>query len=184
VSKSRITESVRVVGGPRVAYQPILQHEYKEQIDEKLFIEHIPAKQVYQWLVDNGAAEGMSYHMLWRYASERKSKAMEGYVISNATEAMRRNYETLDSIVSRYLTALQNGAIPSAKDTLTAIKLQQELIDNYGGSPFQIEEDAKEKLKTIANIIRDIMDENQIQQFMERVMNTPELADWVLSGDE
>lgn len=177
--------------GSRVPFQPIVEHPRRQEIDDRLFRQQLPAQTVYRWLqdVDPDVAVPFSYTMLWRYYKSHHRDAMSDLIIANAQQAMRRNYEVLDTVIQRFMETVQNGTTPSPKDSLTAIKLQYDLIEKYGGVPGvnEIEETARKHLMTFAGLVESILNDEQKAQLVGLIKENEDLLEWVLPesrGDE
>lgn len=172
--------------GERVPYLPILEHPLRSEIDERLFVLQENTKAVYRWIEDKSREAGdvvpFSYHMLWRYQKSTSRAILTEFVPVEADRALRRNFEVLDLTIQKWEAALKSGMVPSTKDALAAVRIQNQLIAEYGGRPdvVALEADAKDKLQRLIAIIEGIMTEDQIALLVELIMQDEDLREWSL----
>lgn len=169
--------------GSRTAAGPIRYHPMYDEIHKRLFIDRQDVMAVYRWLVSKDAAAGISYHMLYRFKKSQLETAIAERVMADAQSSAKRNWEVLDSLIIRFQESLDAGEVPNGKDAIAAIKLQQELIEKYGTSPFQAEQAAREKLRKIIGWVEQVMTDEQKETFAEFILDDPDLAEWVLPDD-
>jgi len=181
-----MADTTRAVGRPkgvRVAFTDIVEHSLSAEIDRKLFHEGQDVQSVFNWLKEQDPEYKGSYSQMWRYYRSKNSLVLNDVVARTSRTAMSRNYDTLDRMIASWKQSVEQGARVGAKDAIAAMRLQIEIIERYGGSPFQVEEEAKQRLRLLVEIVSELMDNSQKERFIERIQGTPELIDWLVTDE-
>lgn len=152
-----------------------------------MFQEHTPVKHVHAWLEEQHAKDSAltnveipGYVMLWRYYKRVKVSAMDQVVQENAQESIERNWDAATMIIQQGLKAISLGSLPTAKEVVAAIKIQNDLIDRHGGIPGQseIQKDAKRRFNLFVDLVLEIITDEQKAVIADRIADTPDLYEW------
>lgn len=155
-----------------------------------LFEDHMPVKHVHAWLElehmtdpNLTKVEIPSYILIWRYFKRRNVSVMDQVVQENAQETIERNWDAASAIIRAGLQAIKNGQMPTAKEVVAAMKIQNDLIERHGGIPGKSEilKDAQRRLNLLVDIVLDVIGENEDmkQQIADKIADTPDLYEWI-----
>lgn len=168
----------------RMAYQQIINSPYREEIDT-MISENEPVRRIHQWLVEQGV-DDISYSTINRYRRDMQERSRPTVVIETSKDDVRRNYNGLNRIVEKGLTAIDQGMLPRPQDVLAAIKLQSEMLSKLGiGVNVEVMETAQQNLRTLVyDIVLPVLNDDQKRTVLEKILENDDLASWVIDDPD